>query len=73
MGELEHILHICPLDEEEAICFYMRGGQGKTDSSIEWSIDKASIKIQFRLLELFFEEDYDALIQLCDGKVERQG
>jgi|GEM_PF-6916205 len=73
VDELEHILHICPLDEEEALCFYMRDSQRKTDSSLEWVADKASIKMQIRLLELFFAEKYDELIQLCDGKVERQG
>lgn len=68
----EHVLQICPFDEDEAICFYTRVDQGEIDRPIEWIVDKASVQIQIRLLELFFDEEYEALVELCDGKVEMQ-
>lgn len=61
VGESEHVLHICPQEGGGALCFYIHDGETKTGEGI-------NTLGQYRLLQLFFREDYKGVMRGLEGK-----
>lgn len=62
----KHLLHICPMDDESALCFYLQLDVTGQSEDERWSLENAGLEQINQLLKLFFEENYLSLMAFLE-------
>lgn len=57
-----HLLKFCPHEDGSYMCLFWEEGFTEVVAFLQWRADKVRAELQYEFLHLFYEEDYDGIM-----------